>query len=346
MALHFCDNLEDLKSSIISLSLSEVYVVTDDLCYTHCLPAILKSQIVEANNIFVIPHGEENKTAETYLKGIDFLSERYATRSATILNIGGGITTDLGGFISSTYKRGISFVNIPTSLMAMVDAANGGKVGVNHKNLKNYIGSFLEPNHVVIYPPFLSTLPKAEILSGFAEVLKHGLIADKLYWDTIKNENPEQMSNDSWLNIIQKSIAIKNSIVSSDSKEKGVRKTLNYGHTVGHAIETHLLNNGTSISHGQAVAAGMITEGLIANHLNQLSNDELTDVITHINKLFGKLDLNSSDVAPLVSLMRFDKKNSEDHIEMALLNGIGNCNYGVVVEDILIEQYLTTYIEM
>lgn len=344
MALHFCINILDLEHLLQRVGSKELFIVSDDNCKSHCIDSLNHINLINSSPLFSFSPGEENKSLKTFENGIDFLSSNNASRKATLINIGGGITTDLGGFIAATYKRGIPFIHIPTSLMAMVDAAHGSKVGINHNTLKNYIGAFTSPEHIIIYPPFLLTLPTVEILSGFAEVLKHGIIADKPYWDYIKSLQPEALNQEDWHSIIKTSINIKTKIVNEDLLESNIRKTLNYGHTVGHALESHFLKQHKKIPHGHAVAAGMIVEATIAHSINTLSAEDLNDIVTHISALYDKLKFNQSEIQSIVRFMQYDKKNQSHNIEMALPSKIGSCDFNVVVEPSLIEKCLAHYI--
>lgn len=343
MAVHFCNNSLELENLLQHISPDEVFTITDDNCNTYCLPELIAAKTLSIHNTFTFPSGEKNKCLATYENAIDFLAKKNLSRKGTIINIGGGVTTDLGGFVAASYKRGVRFIHIPTSLMAMVDASHGGKVGINNKELKNYIGSFSQPDCILIYPGFLKTLPEVELLSGYAEVLKHGIIADKSYWEYTKTLNPFDISATDWLSIIQQSIDIKMAIVEADPLEANERKKLNFGHTVGHAFESLLLKQNASISHGHAVAAGMIVESAIAHRINKLPLHEQNDITHHISKLYDKLPIYHTDIPQLITLMSYDKKNPQKGIEMALPNNIGQCDYNISLETDVIEACLIQY---
>lgn len=343
MAVHFINDSPLLLSTFNKLIAEDLFIITDHHCQQECLPILFPNNS-PPKNTFVFQAGEHHKTLQTVEQAIDFLTSHHATRQSTILCIGGGIVTDLGGFVANIYKRGIPFSFIPTSLMAMVDAAHGGKLGVNHRSLKNYIGNFATPQHILIYPRFLKTLPKEELLSGYAEMLKHGIIADKLYWNELKGIHPNTITTDQWNEFIKKSIDIKTKVFTSDPREKGLRKILNFGHTVGHAIETHLLSSHQSITHGHAIAIGMQVEVIIAQLMNNLPVDEVSDITKHLNLLYPNSFLTEESIPKIIDLMSYDKKNSKHGIEMALPSTLGKCDFNILVPSDVIEKSLTEYI--
>jgi 3-dehydroquinate synthase len=302
--------------------------------------------LFESAEAFVFDAGEQHKTIETYSKAIQYLASAGIHRNHTIAAIGGGVTTDMGGFVAATYKRGIPCIYIPTSLMAMVDASIGGKTGVNHQHLKNYIGAFVEPREILICPDFLNTLPDREKLSGFAEVLKHGLIGDTSYWNQCINLNPLELSSNAWLSIIQQSANYKLKIVEEDPKENGLRKILNFGHTIGHAVESHLLKSGQHITHGEAVACGMICESFIAHRINGLSDSELSEITNGIRKHYSALKIRPDDIKSIGDLTLYDKKNDTNGVQMALLQHIGNCSTAIRVHTDLITEAVDYYISL
>lgn len=344
MTVNYANSQEDLTNFLPNPYNKEVFILTDSNCTHHCLPLITSIYKIPGSSIFTIKAGETNKDVSSYIQVIDFLATKNASRNAILLNIGGGIITDLGGFVASTYKRGIQFINIPTSLMAMVDAAHGGKVGINHNHLKNYIGSFSDSQKVIIYPDFLKSLPTKELLSGFAEVLKHGLIADKQYWNQIKSLQPSEINPSQWMDIIQKSIYIKTSITSQDKRESGIRKNLNFGHTIGHAFESWALSADISITHGHAVAAGMICEAYLSMRLNQLPEIELKEITSHLTPIYNNVPIKTEDFDSLLTIMSFDKKNSNQQIHMSLLHSIGNCHPDIVADEQTIRDSLDYYL--
>jgi 3-dehydroquinate synthase len=250
--------------------------------------------------------------------------------------LGGGVVTDLGGFIASTYMRGISYINIPTSLLAMVDASVGGKTGVDLGALKNQVGIINEGVMVGIDTSFLSTLPQNEMVSGFAEMLKHGLIYDKAYWNTLTNlENLDISDLD---RLIYESVVIKNKVVSEDPTEQGLRKILNFGHTLGHAIESYFLEHSekTPLLHGEAIATGMILEAYLSIKTCGLSKNEFETVTEGILKTFTKISITKEDQKIIIDLLKHDKKNSHGVVKFVLLEAIGKPKIDCVVSNELI----------
>ncbi|MCL4133165.1 UNVERIFIED_CONTAM: hypothetical protein GTU68_013513 [Idotea baltica] len=271
------------------------------------------------------------------------LSEYNADRKSLLINLGGGVVTDLGGFVASTYMRGITYINIPTSLLAMVDASVGGKTGVDLGALKNQVGVINEGEMVGVDTSFLSTLPQNEMVSGFAEMLKHGLIYDKAYWNTLTHlENLDISDLDQ---LIYDSVLIKNKVVTEDPKELGLRKILNFGHTLGHAIESYFLENAdkTPLLHGEAIAIGMILEAYISTKTCELNKDELDVISEGILKTFAKVDINKQDLAIIINLLKHDKKNSHGIVRFVLLEAIGKPKIDCVVSNELIFEAFDYY---
>ena len=292
---------------------SEVAILVDENTRRDCLnklPKIYNSKIIE------IKSGEKNKNISTCNFIWQELTNHNFGKDSLLINLGGGVIGDMGGFCAATYKRGIDFIQIPTTLLAMTDASIGGKLGVDFLALKNQIGLFSNPKSVLIYPDFLESLPLNQLKSGFAEVLKHALISDKNLWNKILNTSFEKLN---WNDIILLSLEIKNKIVLSDPKEKGERRKLNFGHTFGHAIESFYLKKSTPILHGQAIALGMLIESKMSN----LSESEKVEITAFILSNFT-LPYNPAK-NQLIDFMRNDKKNSDEKINFTLLNGIGNC---------------------
>jgi len=316
---------------------SKIFILVDENTLKHCVTELItQNEILHNAEILEIDSGEENKILDVCYQLWKTLAAYKADRNSLLINLGGGVITDMGGFIASTYKRGIDFINIPTTLLAQIDASVGGKTGVDFEGLKNIIGVFNEAKGVFIYPNFLKTLDKRQMLSGYAEALKHGLINDESYWKQLKEGMLSDAKN--WLELITSSINIKNNIVLSDSLEKGERKTLNFGHTIGHAIESYSLKNDElPLLHGEAIAIGMICESYISNQQQELSNKDLNDVSSTINGVYESYELKESDFHQLIELMKNDKKNENNGIIFTLLSKIGEAhiNQEVEVETIL-----------
>mgnify|MGYP003324163997 CR=1 FL=1 len=277
------------------------------------------SDMVEKNQnsiIIEIKSGEKNKNISTCNLIWEQLTINNFDRKSLLINLGGGVIGDMGGFCASTYKRGIDFIQIPTTLLAMVDASVGSKLGVDSNGLKNQVGLFSNPESVIINPIFLETLSEEELKSGFAEVVKHALITDKDLWQKITST---PFNNLDWKEIIYTSLEIKNKIVVSDPKEKGERKKLNFGHTFGHAIESYYLEKGTPILHGQAIFMGIILE----SEISDLTQSEKNEIKNYILSNFALPYTPKKSY--LHKFLLNDKKNQEGKINFSLLKGIGNC---------------------
>jgi 3-dehydroquinate synthase len=245
-----------------------------------------------------------------------------------MVNLGGGVITDMGGFCASLYKRGIRFINMPTTLLSQVDASVGGKLGIDFQGLKNHLGVFNEPETVLIAPEFLKTLPQEELRSGYAEVLKHGLIRDKEYFNTLKTLGWEDQD---WEKLIHHSVAIKKAVVEADPKEAGLRKILNFGHTIGHAFESFYLETSDRLLHGEAIALGMICEGFLSFQKAGFSYEEFERLTKTMLDIYGKFEFSIEKIDPIVDLCLQDKKNEGTTLMFSLLTSIGDCIYNVPV---------------
>ena len=306
---------ENSLSKLDISTYSKVAILVDENTKRDCL---FKLPQIENALIIEIKSGEEYKNISTCNFIWEQLTINNFDRNALLINLGGGVIGDIGGFCAATYKRGLEFIHIPTTLLSMVDASVGGKVGIDFKGFKNQIGIFNNPNAVLIYPKFLETLDENELKSGFAEVVKHALILDDSLWLKLKNTPFTDLD---WEDIIDTSLQIKNKIVLADPFEKGERKKLNFGHTFGHAIESYYLEKRTPISHGEAVFMGMILETKISD----LSETEKNEIKNYVLSNF------SLPYTPKKShLHKFllnDKKNQNEKINFTLLSSIGNCSF-------------------
>ncbi|MBT8195540.1 MAG: 3-dehydroquinate synthase [Bacteroidia bacterium] len=299
---------------------STIFCLVDENTEKHCLP-VFKENFKGEFQIICIASGEENKTFETCTEIWRQLLSNGANRESLLINLGGGVICDTGGFVAGNFKRGISFVNIPTTLLAMVDAAIGGKTGVNVDSLKNQIGSFEFPEAVYVMPEFLNTLTEQELKQGYAEILKHALIADFDLWQSLKSENVDFATDE---NLLAKSIRIKTSIVEEDPEEKEKRKLLNFGHTIGHAIESWSQNNSeAALSHGEAVSIGIIAESFLSYRKSNISFDELKEICDTVYLYFNPVYLAEDKLGEIIELMQYDKKNKNDEINFTLLKNIG-----------------------
>lgn len=344
-SIHFGkDKYVLLNNFIKKRKYSVLFIVTDTNSNAHCLSKFLSNLTTTIRiEIIKIDSGEDKKNITTCLKVWKELSELGGDRKSVLINLGGGVITDIGGFIASTFKRGIDFINIPTTLLGMVDASIGGKNGVDLDTLKNQIGLINVPQLLLIDTNYLITLPKNELVSGFAEMLKHGLIYDEKYWIQLKTSAEFNAPN--FDDLIWRSIEIKNEIVLQDSTENGIRKALNFGHTLGHAIESYFLENKDkkSVLHGEAIAAGMILESYISLQKNYISERAFSDIKNTIDTVFEKIVFEENDIDPILNLLIYDKKNEYGNIQFVLLEGIGKTKINQVVENELIKQSFYHY---
>src|SRR5574343_864542 len=343
--LFFNENgLNYLTEILIPSNYSKIIVLVDENTNNYCLPNFLARLPTEIEiEIIEIEAGEEMKNIATCMELWQTLIDLGADRKSIILNLGGGVITDLGGFVACTFKRGIDFIHIPTTLLSMVDASIGGKNGVDLGNLKNQIGIIREPKAVIIDTQFLNTLPQNEMRSGLAEMLKHGLIFDKKYWDKFKNL--KDLNTEDLNVLIHQSIQIKNNIVCEDLTENGIRKSLNFGHTLGHAIESYFLENEAkkNLLHGEAVAIGMILESYISKEKSLLSNAEYHEIKYIINDIFDRIDFSKLEIEKIIDLLIYDKKNEFGKVQFALLDGIGKIKINQEVDNALIYKAFEDY---
>ncbi len=315
-----------LNEYIDQIKPSKIFILVDENTHNHCLPVLLPNLETDAPfEVIEIEAGEEHKNIETATQLWEIFSEMEADRKSLLINLGGGVITDLGGFVASTYKRGFKFINIPTTLLSMCDASIGGKTGIDHQYLKNIIGTFALPEAIFFYPGFLETLKFEELRSGFAEMLKHGLIADAAHWNDLSSLH--KITPESITPFINRSMAIKNEVVSKDFKEENVRKTLNFGHTIGHAVESLFLKKRNLIPHGEAVALGMICETHLAFLCGLIDVEVSSVIISKIQRLFPYIDISEFKNGAIMDLMFNDKKNQDGNINFSLINGIGSCLY-------------------
>lgn len=342
-AVHFSESAyQNLNNHLAISGYSKIFILVDENTHTHCLASFMGNITGEYKfEILEIESGEMNKTIETCTQLWGVLSELGADRKSAMINLGGGVITDMGGFISATFKRGIDFINVPTTLLSMVDASVGGKTGIDLGALKNQVGVITEPVMVLVIPSFLKTLEERQVRSGFAEMLKHGLIQDPEYWHELSGQTDYTTLEQH----IAHSIAIKAKVVIKDPYEKELRKILNFGHTLGHAIESHFLNKDPQalLLHGEAIAIGMILEAFISFKLIGLPESDLMEITNVFVKHFGLIDINKEDIAACLSYLKFDKKNSHGTIKFVLLSGIGSPVIDKVVPDELIQESFSYY---
>lgn len=303
----------------------QILIIVDENTHDCCLEYLITSfPELERAEIMLLPNGEENKVMEVCFQVWQAFTEYKVERKDLVINLGGGVVTDMGGFIASVYKRGLTFIHIPTTLLGMVDAAIGGKNGIDLNGFKNQLGTITQPARVFVDAGFLSTLPPEEIFNGYAEMLKHALIGDAKLWEEIRHiQSEEALIQEA---VILQSIRVKTNIIEQDPFEGGLRKKLNFGHTVGHALESYFFQS-TPISHGHAVALGMIAESFISMKRGILSKEAYKDIESTIIRSFPMIELNADDVSIVISLMYQDKKNIAGQIRSCLLEGIGTCSF-------------------
>ena len=338
------DSAVELNKFLAESNYSSLFILVDENTKKRCLPLLKKALFNTKHTLIQIKSGEKSKTIRSCEKIWNQLSKQNADRMSLLINLGGGVITDIGGFAASTYKRGIDFINIPTTLLAQVDASVGGKTGIDFSDYKNQIGTFAFPKAVFIIPAFLKTLDKRQIISGFAEVIKHGLIADKNYWEEICTLplapfSPGRRVGDeaTWTKIISRSVEIKNEVVTEDPYEKGLRKTLNFGHTIGHAIESASLRSKKALLHGEAIAIGMICEAYISRKCCRLSSENLSSITEFILSIFTPRPV-QFPIKKLLGLMKQDKKNKNSEINFTLLSSIGKAEINNSCSEELIEE--------
>ncbi|MFZ4671161.1 MAG: 3-dehydroquinate synthase [Flavobacterium sp.] len=335
---------ENLNNFIVQQNYSTIFILVDsntnELCLLRFLSFLATDKSIE---IIEIEAGESEKNINTCLEIWTILTELGGDRKSILINIGGGVITDIGGFVASTFKRGIDFINIPTTLLAMVDASVGGKNGIDLGNLKNQIGIINNPKLVLIDTEYLSTLPQNEIRSGLAEMLKHGLIAEKKYWSQFLDLKHTDFTD--FDELIYSSIVIKNTIVMQDPTENGIRKALNFGHTLGHAIESYFLESEdkNNLLHGEAIAVGMILESFISWQKGLIAETEYFEIKNTINAIFDSIVFEENDIQPILDLLIHDKKNEYGKIQFALLDGIGSIKINQEVENELIIKSFEDY---
>ncbi len=312
---------------------SKVFILTDENVAPFWLPEVEYWLNCKNAVEIVIKAGEQHKNLQTVQRIWRTLMKHHADRNALLINLGGGVVTDLGGFAASTYKRGIKFVNVPTTLLAMVDAAIGGKTGIDFGDGKNQIGTFAEAEEVIIDPVFLETLPQREICSGLAEMLKYGFVADS---------NLLNVSLENYQQYITHCGEIKREIVMQDPTEKGLRKVLNFGHTLGHAIESHCLTTDYPLLHGEAVALGVL--GALWLSVRQCGLDEkvLQDFESQLPMLLSEVEisLSESEIEPIFGYLVHDKKNKDEKPQFVLLEAVGKPVWDMEIEPNLVEESL------
>ena len=333
---------EELNSIIIKKDYSSIFILVDentfDCCYPKFIPLLDTDKRIE---IIEIESGEIHKNLDTCTGVWNVLTELNADRNSLLITLGGGVITDLGGFVASTFKRGIDFVNIPTTLLSMVDASVGGKTGVDLGVLKNQIGLFANPEIVIIDDNYLATLEERELRSGMAEIIKYSLTYDVKLLDAIKSFDKSNIEY-----LIHRSIEIKNEIVLKDPKENGLRKVLNYGHTLGHAIESYFLESTDkkNLTHGEAIAIGMVCETYLSHKVLNLSYEKMKRVKSLIESLYEKISIQEEDHDSIFDLLKHDKKNTNGQVNFVLLNDFEDFKFDCKITNKLLKESIHFYI--
>ena len=331
---------EALNQFINNQHYSKYIILCDDNTLIHCLPLLLQNtQQFEDAEVIEIENGEQSKSIEIAMHIWQTLLDVKADKQTLIINLGGGVVSDLGGFVASTYKRGIDFINIPTSLLAMADASVGGKTGIDFGGIKNSIGTISQPKAVFIYPDFLQTLANNHLKNGLAEVYKIALISSTFLWKTVSAPS-SAISLDQ---LMIKSVALKNGIVKKDPTEKNIRKALNFGHTVGHAIEATLLTTKSALLHGEAIIVGIIMESWLSYQKKLLTKLELIEIKETLLTRFKPKAIDKKYLVAIIELMTQDKKNKSQQILATLLHGIGNYQLDVSITFAQVEKAFDYY---
>lgn len=327
----------EIDKFLCNNSYSSVFVLTDSNTNKFCLPIVEAVIKKYGAHVFEICAGENSKNIHTCISIWEYLNLKGADRSSLLINLGGGMITDIGGFVASTYKRGVDFLNIPTSMLAMVDASIGGKNGINLGVLKNQIGTITDPVDVFVDPVFLKTLDRRNYLSGFAEAVKHGLLSNRNQLsESYKYANLQ--IDDLFLSFVKSNVAIKQGIVLKDPSEKAERKMLNFGHTIGHALESWAGATQSPLLHGEAVAWGMGAELYLSASMFGFPDDVLTDYVSFLKKNYELPQIKKEHINELLTLMQQDKKNIGGQVRFALLRNVGEFAIDVAPAEQLVRE--------
>jgi 3-dehydroquinate synthase len=318
------DFKEDLTKAVTECNADKIFVLTDEHTHALCFSTLENLPIMKDAKEIVIKAGDTHKDIQTLSYVWKCLSDEGATRHSLLINLGGGMVTDLGGFAASSFKRGFDFINVPTTLLAMVDASVGGKTGINFNGLKNEIGVFNTAHCVLINAEFLHSLDTNNFFSGYAEMLKHGLISDTNHWSQLLNFDTNTIDYHLLAKLVDKSIQVKENIVAQDPREQGIRKALNFGHTFGHAFESLSLSENRPILHGYAVAYGIVCELYLSCVNTEFPKDKMHQTIHFIKENYGRFSFTCKEYDKLYYYMLHDKKNVAGFINCTLLHDIGD----------------------
>ena len=335
----------ELTIALSECSHDKLFVLVDLTTLRHCWPVISEYACLRDAHLIIIGTGDSHKELDTLSQVWTSLVEGGATRHSCLINLGGGMVTDLGGMAASTFKRGINFINLPTTLLAMVDASVGGKTGINFHGLKNEIGVFSEATHVILDTIFLKTLDTENLRSGYAEMLKHALLHNINMWKSHLAYDLSVPDLSLLGDMVSESVAVKQHIVTEDPHERGIRKALNFGHTVGHALESWALERGKPILHGYAVAYGMVCELYLSCLHTGFPSEKMRATVRYIRDYYGHLPITCKDYPKLLDLMRHDKKNVSDIINFTLLGDIGDIRINQMVSENDIQEALDFFRE-
>lgn len=331
----------ELSTLVAKGNYSQVAVLVDENTGQHCLPILSKRLNVDFR-IIEIQAGEWHKNLDSCRHIWEEMMRYNMDRHSLLINLGGGVIGDMGGFCAATFLRGIDFIQIPTTLLSQVDASVGGKLGIDFNSIKNSIGVFKNPQAVFVDPEYLKSLPNSEIRSGFAEIFKHALIADADLWAELFKIN--DLSELNWADILTRSLRIKQQVVEADPLEKGLRKALNFGHTVGHAVESFSLKTDKLLLHGEAVAIGIVCESWLSNQAGELSEIELKEITKFVQKIYPTYSFDETNFPEIMSYMKKDKKNREGVINFTFIPTIGQAKINQICDEKLIEESLRYYL--
>jgi 3-dehydroquinate synthase len=343
--VHFQENAyRQLQVYLTENFHSKVFILVDENTEKYCLqPFLNKASMSTVPEVIAIEAGESSKNIDTCTQLWNRLSDSGADRKSLLINLGGGVITDMGGFVAATFKRGIKFINIPTTLLSMVDASVGGKTGVDLGILKNQVGLFSNPEMVLIDMDFLQTVSQREMRSGLAEIIKYGFTFDEHLWQTISTFNTVEI--DRITPLVHRSVEIKNKVVLEDLLENDLRKSLNFGHTIGHAIESYFLESAEkeTLTHGEAIAAGMVIECYFSSSIFNFPMASTDALKTFVLDFYGKIDIGPDDVEPILDLMKFDKKNVSGKVNFVLLESMEKCQLDIRVSPSLLREGISFY---
>jgi 3-dehydroquinate synthase len=332
--------IEKVQTLFDTSGYSRIFIITDETVAPLFLEK-LSNNLSPKVEVITLPAGEKAKDIEYLSKIWQTMIDVQLDRKSLVINLGGGVVGDIGGFAASTYMRGIDFINIPTTLLAQVDESVGGKTMIDFHGIKNIVGTFYQPSAVIIDVQTLKTLPERQLLNGFAEIIKHGLIKDKTYFELVTSKKPAEFSESELTEIIAMSNQIKASIVQEDEKEEGIRKLVNYGHTIGHAIEALSLETENPLLHGEAITIGMVIENEIALHNKLLSKEDAEQVKQLLKKTGLPIEIPHYQTDALIAKMKLDKKNAQGKINFTLLKTIGEATINQMVPEDIIRNILT-----